>query len=272
MSVAALMLVKDELDIVEHVVRHLSWNVDEILVLDNGSSDGTAELLRELARELPLIVNHDPEVGYRQSEKTTWLAQVARLHGHAWVLPCDADEFWYQPSGMPIREFLQGVAPDVQVIAAQMFNHIPTALDEPEEPSPFRRLRWRLRGPGALPKVCARTDPSLVIHMGNHGCTLNGTMLTTGGLVIRHFSWRSEQQYVRKIINGARAYAATDLPETTGAHWRMFGNPPNEEAVADHFYRWFYSLDPAANDNLIYDPTPFVRWPEPEPEDVEPDE
>ena len=33
--------------------------------------------------------------------------------------------------------------------------------------------------------------------------------LVAGGLVIRHFSWRSEEQYLRKIRNGQAAYAAT---------------------------------------------------------------
>lgn len=82
--------------------------------------------------------------------------------------------------------------------------------------------------------------------------------MRTSGLHVRHFSWRTVEQYVRKIRNGELAYAATDLPETTGRHWRAFAGK-KDSAVADHFWEWFYFNDPEADDSMMFDPvTPFL--------------
>lgn len=260
MSVCAVMLVKDEADIVRFTLEHLLAQVDAILVQDNESHDGTFEILCEVRDENPdrVIALSDQEVAYYQDRKTTALAFEARLLGHQWVLPCDADEYWYAPDGRPIRDYLAGIAPDVQIVKGALFNHLPTSRDHDDEPNPFRRIRWRLREPAPLGKVCVRTDPDLQIEMGNHGAWLPGAMLSVPGLVVRHYTWRTEDQYLRKIENGAIAYAATDKPENVGGHWRMFGNPPNPDAVREHFRKWFWSADPEANDSLIYDPAPFT--------------
>lgn len=258
MSACAVMLVKDEADIVGYTLRHLLTQVDEVIVADNMSTDGTAELIDALRHELPgLHYRVDEEVGYYQDRKTTRLAHLARELGHDWVVPCDADEYWYAPDGRRIADWLAGLAPDVAFASADLYDHVPSALDVAveEEPNPFRRIGWRLREHGALGKVACRLLPGLEIRMGNHSAYLPGSGLAVSGLVIRHFTWRTVDQYVRKIRNGERAYAATSMHPSVGAHWRAFEGKP-DEAVADHFRTWFWKLDPAADASLIYDPAP----------------
>lgn len=283
MSVCALVLVKDEADIIEHTLRHLRGQVDRVIVSDNLSTDGTRAILERLAvesREAWLDVIQDDEVGYWQSRKTTELALLAFERGYQWVLPCDADEYWYAPDGRTVSAYLDGLAPDAQIVSAPLYNHIPTSNDPAEscehckagkpvlenvtsqrsrtcfcEPNPFKRVGWRKREHGALPKVCCRARPDLVVHAGNHGASTSGTALTVPGLVVRHYSWRSEAQYVRKIRNGEAAYKATSLPEGIGAHWRMWAGQ-NDEAIGDHYRRWFHSDDPSADSSLLYDPAP----------------
>lgn len=265
MSVAALMLVKDEADIVGHTVAHLLEHVDQVIVRDNMSTDGTRELLEQLAAGDPRVeFGDDLEVGYWQSRKTTALAMHARELGHDWVLPCDADEMWVC-DGRPIRDWLLGIAPDVGIAVASLLNYMPTAVDVSPDaiPSPFARIGWRQSQPAPLGKVCVRTWRGLEIHAGNHGASFAGTVPTCGGLRINHYPWRSTEQFGRKVRNGARAYAATDLPEGTGAHWRMWGDPdaPDlEERAADHFRRHFWAPfppnAPGSSDprGLVYDP------------------
>jgi hypothetical protein len=273
MSTCAVMLVKDEIDVIDFTLRHLAYHVDEILVADNGSTDGTRELLAVVEVGVPLSVADDPEVGHYQGRKTTDLAMEALALGHAWVVPCDADEVWYvaaEPERR-IADFLVGQAPDIQIVEAELYHHIPTALDPkssiPEgiqtsaspAPNPFRRIGWRNREKGGLPKVACRLRPDLVIQEGNHGATTTGTGARAGGLCVRHFSWRSEEQYARKIANGARAFAETDFPEDTGVHWRMHGSPDEpdfDERVRAHYRSWFFSPNPKADPALIYDPAP----------------
>ena len=268
LSCAAVMLAKDEADSIEYTIRHLhDQDVDRLTVLDNLSSDGTSELLVRLAAEFfPwLIVRVDPEVGYFQSVKTTGLANEARVDGFDWVLPVDADERWSATDGRTIGAFLRSIPPDVPVVGAGIYHYIPSAEDT-DDPSPFDRIRWRLAEPSSLPKVACRTWPGLVIEAGNHGCSYDWSKqyVTAGGLRVDHYSWRSEAQFARKIRNGARAYAATDLPEGVGGHWRMWGDPdaPDlDERAALHFRRYFYAPNPPAapgsedRRGLIYDPS-----------------
>lgn len=266
MSVAAVMLVKDEADVLEPVLRHLAWHVDEIIVAENNSTDDTPRILSRLRDDegLPIVLVLDEEVGYFQSRKTSELAALALARGHSWVVPCDADEVWYVGADIarPISAFLGGQGREVMYVKAELYNHLPTSSDyEDSRPNPLRQIGWRQRDHAPLAKVACKLRDGLKIAAGNHAAWAPGSGLTVGGLVIRHFSWRSPEQYVRKIRNGAAAYAATDLPESTGAHWRMFGDPLSDsfdERVAAHFREWFFVEHPSLDTTLIYDPAPLA--------------
>lgn len=248
-------MVRDEADIIEHTINNLLHHVDHIIVADNMSTDGT----REILERLPVELLDDTEIGYYQSIKTSELAQKALLQGHSWVIPCDADEYWYVGADIrrAIRDYFAGLAPDVQMVRAELYNHIPAITDDVSEENPFKRIGWRKREPGALPKVACRLHHSLVIHAGNHSASYGGTGLAVGGLVVRHFSWRDREKYLLKIRNGQQAYAATNLPEGIGVHWRMFANA-SDDAVMEHFDTWFFSKRPRRDDTLIYDPAPLL--------------
>ena len=266
MTVAAALLVKDEIDILAYTIRHLATQVDEILVTDNGSTDGTRELLAKLEEDgFVSRIFDDADPAYYQSRKVTWLADRARERGHDWFVPADADERWRSQDGRPIRDFLRSIAPDVLAVEAALFHYMPSSEDKRNEPDVFRRIGWRLAEPSPLPKVACRLVQGLTIDAGNHGCKIGGhrPRLVGGGLRVDHYSWRTADQYGRKIRNGSRAYAATDLPEGMGAHWRMWGDPeaPDLEARArQHFRRYFLARTPpcapGSSDpsGLIYDP------------------
>jgi len=105
MTTAAVTMVRDEADIVEATVRHMLTQVDVVIVADNRSVDGT----REILEGLPVHLLNDPERGYYQSEKMARLAHMARVeHGADWVVPFDADEWWYSPHGR-IGDVLEGI-------------------------------------------------------------------------------------------------------------------------------------------------------------------
>lgn len=245
------MLVKDEADLIGYVLDHLHTQVDEVAVYDNGSTDGTREILEDRGE----FFFDDPDVAYYQDRKTTAAARHANDRGHSWVLPCDADEVWYSPDGRTISDYLRGIAPDVRVVTGLLYNHMPSAIDNTDEPNPIKRIGWRMQSHGALPKVCVHMGPDVEIAMGNHFASYGGFGLTVPGLALRHFSWRTEEQYLRKIRNGIVAYEATDMGEQFGAHWRMFKGA-EDEAIRGHFREWFFSDSPAEDDSLVYDPAP----------------
>lgn len=268
---AAIMLVKDERDVIGHTIYHLLMEgCERVIVKDNLSTDGTRSILEGLqeATAGQVLVLSDDQLAYYQSEKTTGLLQFAQRLGYTWVIPCDADEIWHSHYGT-LAEVIAAHDRDFDVIPAELYDHISTSSD-PADADPFRRLGYHFREPGALPKVAVRTRLDMVIEQGNHGARhvarpgySQGPLRWREGpgLTIRHFSWRSPEQYLRKITNGARAYAATKLPDDVGAHWRMFGSPDDEgfaERVTEHFYEWFYVEDPEGDERLIFDPAPVA--------------
>jgi glycosyltransferase involved in cell wall biosynthesis len=257
MSVAGVSMMRNEADVVEDVVRHMATQVDRLIVADNGSSDGTREILERLACELPLTVVDDPEVAYRQSEKMTALAERAAADGAVWIVPFDADEIWYSPSGT-IREVL----PDVpsRVVRAELYNHLRTSLDGPES-CPFEAMAWRQQEPGALPKIAFRWERGAVIEQGNHGVLLPSEAElfqdpAGGVLELRHFPVRSADHLILKARQGAAAYAAApELDEDMGAHWRAWGRLTDDQLREVYREHWWY-LSPV-DAGLIHDPAPL---------------
>lgn len=249
MTVAAVTMVRDEADIIESTVRHMLTQVDVVIVADNRSIDGT----REILEGMPVHLVDDPQIGYYQSQKMTNLAHMAReQHGADWVVPFDADEWWYSPAGR-IADVLETMD-SWPIVTAELYDHVATGADPGGVP-PVESIGYRRREPVPLPKVACRTASDLVIEQGNHGAHYDAPAPRAPGLVVRHFPYRSPEQFARKALNGAEAYAATDLPDDVGRHWREYGRIAVEngpEALHDVFRRWFWVAEPG--DDLIYDP------------------
>ena len=271
MTVVGVTMVKDEMDIIATTVGHMCIEVDHVIVADNGSTDGTLERLRQLEEGLPnLTVIEDPEPAYMQSKKMTLLAHIAgeRL-GADWVVPFDADEIWYSNAGRLSDAFTE-IGELLACVEAELFDHVATGVDRVGD-NPVERMGWRRRDPLPIPKVACRYRPTLTIHQGNHGCDFDGIKPHSPRLlVVRHFPYRSPEQFVRKVRNGAAAYAAAGdrLPESAGAHWRQWGailDAQGEQAVVDIFKTWYYRKDPGAplaigadiQPPLVYDPAPI---------------
>lgn len=238
--IAAVTMVKDEADIIGDVLAHLlNEGVDEIIVADNLSSDGT----RDILESFPVHIVDDPEVGYYQSEKMTRLACQAGALGAEWVIPFDADEIWYAPQST-LKEFLTACTADV--LAAHALQHIPQR-DDPDGP-PTRSMGWRRDQWSHMPSMAFRYEPGVAIAQGNHEVTRGG--IRVGGLEIREFQYRSFEQMIRKVRNGKAAYDATQISYGEGTHWRRLGALSGPELEQE----WAQMTNPVG---LVFDPAPI---------------
>ena len=66
MRSVSISVVKNEADIIEAMVRHNCQFLDHTTIVDNGSVDGTWEILTALEAEgLPLSIQQDTRPGHR---------------------------------------------------------------------------------------------------------------------------------------------------------------------------------------------------------------
>lgn len=249
--IVGISVVKDEADMIGRVVRHMLEQVDHVIVADNRSTDGTREILTDLGVE----VVDDPEPGHYQAEKMNGLAERARGQGAEWVVPFDADELWYSRIGR-LGDTLAALPRSILLAQAELYDHRPTKHDGDGDPA--SRMHWRCPQPTSFRKVACRARPGIGITQGNHTAGYEGVQFAPAALdllLIRHYPYRSPEQFISKVRNGAAAYAATDLPEHMGAHKRGWGKLTDGE-LTETFYRDFYSEDPEADPALIFDPAP----------------
>lgn len=259
MTVFGITMVRDEEDIIEAIIQHMVEQVDHVIVADNMSTDRTRQILDSFS-QITVIDDYDP--AYRQSAKMTSLAMVARDSGADYVIPFDADE-WWQPMvhGQTLKQVVESVGKDI--VVCPMFDHVPTALDD-ELGHPVDRIGWRRRNRTPLHKVACRTDNTLAIAMGNHQASYawEPTYDVSDRIVIKHFPYRSKEQFVKKAVTGGRALGLTDLPVDVGAHWRGYAEMIDKhgpEAGYDWYHTHFYSTDPMA-DGLVYDQVRKLTW------------
>ncbi len=271
MRTVGVAMVRNEIDIVEAFVRHALATVDHLVVLDNGSHDGTLDALHSLRQEgLALEVIEDAEPGKRQSERTTRLMREHAVAKHRadWVLPIDADEFLAAGPGGLVPP---GTASD-RPISIPWRSYVPEASDVATERNPVVRIQHRLRTEGwrwakvAVPRNLAE-QPGAVLGEGNHSFHIGELEIepqASAECVLGHFPIRSSGQYLAKIAIG---YLNRLLTPVRQSDWGFQYRGPFErlkhdpESVAAEFRDAArrYSLPGGAtcDGETVLDPLPY---------------
>lgn len=214
----AVAMVKNEQDVIIDSIEHLyAQGIDQILVVDNLSTDSTYAMLQDLSQKYPLIVGKDHEPAYYQSAKMTILSDLALAHGAQWVVPFDADEFWYGTDGS-LSQVLKENSSGSRILQASIYNQFP----QPDG-------TWLIDTQAHHDvKVAFKPTKHSIVQMGNHAVLRSGVP-ELEKLMIIHRPWRSLEQFIRKIRQGARSLELTNLPQELGYHWRVLGESSDAE-------------------------------------------
>jgi len=221
MTLAVTLMIRDEADVLPAwLAHHVAQGVDVLVVTDNGSVDGSREILERFAADAPMVVDlrHDPVHKKQQSATVTAMARDAyAVHGADWVVNADADEFLVAVDrSLDLRTVFERLDPAVRAFVVPVVNMVgPMAESGPG----LRRLVWRdertddeLRRVGLLAHPSGNAihvgDPDVAVVQGNHLVTVAAGDAPPAELALEvlHFPWRSWEQYAHRVEIAGRAY------------------------------------------------------------------
>jgi hypothetical protein len=222
MRLVMALKVRNEEDILDHNLRyHAAQGVDAFIVTDNGSTDGTLDILRrwESAGRLRLI--SEPSAADFKEQGHWWVTRMARLAGSEmgadWVIHADADEFWWPPGGDLKQAFARVPEPFGVVVAPRT-----DFVARPESPAPFwERLTVREARSNLRPKLAHRPEPDVRLRRGAHDIDVEGEELARSGRpVLRNVRDREQDDDGRLVFANVFPARVMHLPLRSFDHYR----------------------------------------------------
>jgi Glycosyl transferase family 2 len=219
MKLVLTLRARDEADVVDAQISfHLNAGVDFVVATDHRSQDGTTELLESYARagHLHLIRAEGDEM-----DEGEWATRMSRLAASEfkadWIIPSDADEFWW-PRGGSLKEVLASVPRRYGVVRALLRQFVP----RPDDGADFAE-RMTVRVSGSAPindpsslfrpnlKSIHRADPNVTLSAGAHTLLDSALVPLRGWYPVEflHFPIRSYEQCERKYANLRTALGTT---------------------------------------------------------------
>jgi len=247
MKVVLTLLVRDEADVIRaNVEYHLAQGVDHVVVTDNGSVDGTVDILADLARSGRVTLEREAPADFSQHRWVTRMARrAAREFGADWVINADADELFVFRGGT-LRDALSAAPAAVHAMYARRHDFVPFEGCQgiPQQGMIYRKhVSTNLRGDSLPPKVIHRADPDVIVSQGNHAAS--GPSLQNppiwGDIEVFHYPIRSCRQFESKVRNAGSGYAENrELPAEIGFHKRHWYELLQSGELARLFWEAYY--------------------------------
>ena len=137
MRVLIAIPIYNEQDHVQSVLEKVREYADHILVLDDGSTDRTPDILNELKGPMDLdIIRHESNMGYGCSIRQAY--QRALRDGYDWVITMDCD-FQHEPERLP--DFFEAIErDDLDIVSGSRYLNAETDWDADLPPADRRAI------------------------------------------------------------------------------------------------------------------------------------
>lgn len=218
--IAMLLLVRDEMDIIaQNINFHLRFGIEQFVVTDNGSVDGTRDILADFERRLgkSFVIIDESEPAHHQARRVNRMIQIAKhTFRPRWIISADADEFWYPVSGRYDTE-IDGRR---NILQCYWRNLLPRA------DVPWQEFCDIGEMPGYHDRMCkvfclARGLAGM--YDGNHESrSIPRIAARSENIRVYHYPIRSYAQFERKIVQGHRAAAKASYTGSAGWHWSEY--------------------------------------------------
>nr|WP_295739395.1 glycosyltransferase family 2 protein [uncultured Acidocella sp.] len=233
-KIVSISRVLNEADVIEAFVRHTCAFVQHQFIMDNGSTDGTVEILEALKKEgFPITVFQSRAVTYNEGSVVTALYNLATQEQRPdWVICFDADEFIDDrqiPGGLRNHlAALKEANSPIDCIKIPMVNYVATSKDDPSDNNVATRITRRT-APSDTYKIIVRgcfEAGDLSIQHGSHWATLKSrdiVEITNEKILLAHYSERSTYQYIVKFVRGWSKVLATgqaEVSRNTAYHYK----------------------------------------------------
>jgi hypothetical protein len=266
MRLVAATRVLNESDIIEAFIRHTAYYVDHHILIDNGSVDGTVEILHDLRREgFGITVYQSKSCSFVESHTSTLMYRQAVLdHKADWIIFLDADEFIDDRHlGRTLRERLSGLAlqtdpPPSLKIRLRDYHVTP---EDPQDAIVPRRMTQCTPATDNL-KIIVRgnlLNRAILIQPGSHSAHIDGDTecpwVLEPSMYHAHYPARSSYQWLSKSIIGWSKIIASG-PEMVRSGHSVHYRDPYEYLRTDAraILRNSSLMEPRSRSDLMHDP------------------
>ncbi|MEA3512401.1 MAG: glycosyltransferase family 2 protein [Campylobacterota bacterium] len=244
---AMTILVKNEHDIIESNIRtHAKLGVDAFVVMDNGSTDGTRDILEKLSNEFEMTII-DEKGPYQQKKFMTRLAfEAKKIYKADWVINNDADEFWIPKNSKTLKEVLNFKGGVVWVHRSNMSLY--EGLTHWSEAKYFtaNQVHYRVGEPNIIlgkigRKVIVNPYGLFQINSGNHSAEHIAfwKKQECEDIHIYHYPIRSYEQFETNIKN--RKVLLDTVPNVKmGNHYRRWVKIYEDSELEEEYKRFLF--------------------------------
>lgn len=223
----AICMVKNESDVIESFIRHNSKFIDRFVIIDNGSIDGTNEILKALISEGFDIEIFDESKSAFDHEyfMNKYIHSTLADSNFEFVFPLDSDEFIETDMS---RDVFFATLPRDKFSLLKWKTYVPTSNDDasmvfvPKRITHSRKAHFE-----EFEKVVIPTELFIKkqgrLAAGNHSVhnIPDHFFWHHNHARIAHFPIRSEQQVVSKVAIGyINVLGSTNWSDGDGFHWK----------------------------------------------------